>query len=255
LIPYAKNDVYLPFLETANPMSLPVFKRLVEGLLHLFYPNLCAGCQHDLPASAQQCFCIRCQQKILFTDHFQNPDNEFAKRLWGRIRLEHAAALYELHKKSPVHRALWRLKYGNQPQTGRQLGQQFGRIWLQNPGWKKVDALIPVPLHPLRQRQRGYNQSAMFAEGISAVTNIPVLADALQRVVYTESQTTKKRIQRFENVNDVFVVRQPDRLAHKHILLLDDVLTTGATLEACGHQLLSVPGVQLSMATIAIRMQ
>lgn len=236
-------------------MLLPVFKRLTEGLLHLFYPNLCAGCQRDLPVSAQHCFCFRCQQKILITDHFQNSDNEFMQRLWGRIRLEHAASLYELHKRSPVHKALWRLKYGNQPQIGRQLGRQFGQLLLQSPGWKKVDALIPVPLHPLRQRQRGYNQSVLFAQGVGEATAIPVLADAMQRVVYTESQTKKKRIQRFENVNDVFVARHPDRLANKHILLLDDVLTTGATLEACGHQLLAIPGVQLSMATIAIRIQ
>jgi ComF family protein len=115
-----------------------------------------------------------------------------------------------------------------------------------------VQAIVPVPLHPKKERLRGYNQSAVFAQGISETMEVPVLTQALVRKMYTETQTKKKRMERFSNVDSVFAVQQPRAIEGKHVLLVDDVLTTGATLEACGQALLAIPGTRLSVATIAI---
>jgi ComF family protein len=115
-----------------------------------------------------------------------------------------------------------------------------------------LEGIVPVPLHPKRERERGYNQSAMFAQGLSEILNVPVLSKSLLRKTFTNTQTKKKRMERFQNVGDVFVVEQQHRIKGKHLLLVDDVLTTGATLEMCGQALLDITGTRLSLATIAI---
>ncbi len=160
--------------------------------------------------------------------------------------------MYYFAKRSPIQRALFALKYYNQPDIGVRLGRDFGRALCKNPSFQKIDGIVPVPLHPRKERKRGYNQSTMLAEGLAELMGVPVLSDALVREQYTESQTRKKRMERFKNVGEVFAVRKPAALRNKHLLLIDDVLTTGATLEACGQKLLEIPGVRLSVATIAI---
>jgi len=163
--------------------------------------------------------------------------------------------MYYFTRKSPIQRALHRLKYKNQPDIGLKLGREFGRQLLEASHFQHIDCVVPIPLHPKRERMRGYNQSAMFAQGIAESLGAAHLPHALARNTQTATQTRKKRMDRFSNVETVFCVRQAPLLESRHILLVDDVLTTGATLEMCAQMLQEVPGIKLSMATIAIAMK
>ncbi|MFN0015797.1 MAG: ComF family protein [Saprospiraceae bacterium] len=179
-------------------------------------------------------------------------ENAFSERFWGRIPIETGTAMYFFNRKSPIQKALHRLKYQNQPDIGVRIGWLMGNLLRQSPMYQQLDGIVPVPLHPQKEHLRGYNQSEKLAEGLTEALNAPVLKGVLVRTSISDSQTRKKRMARFENVNEMFAVRHPDRVKNSHLLLVDDVLTTGATLEACGKQLLDVPNVRLSMATIAI---
>lgn len=222
-----------------------------ESFVHLLYPDLCAGCNGDLP-SAQSCFCLRCRVKLSPSDMHLFKENEFTQRLWGRLQMESAAAAYYFTRKSPIQRAIHGLKYHNKPQIGVAMGREFGKKLAQSPAFEGVEAIVPVPLHPRKERLRGYNQSAMFAQGLSETLGIPALNNALVRGVFSISQTRKRRMERFRNVGEVFSVGKPAAVEGKYLLLVDDVLTTGATLEVCGNALLEVPGTKVSVATIAL---
>ncbi len=230
---------------------LPTLREIARGFLHIAYPQLCVACGADVPAGTA-CFCLACRLKLAPAQLHLQQDNEFTGRFWGRLRLEGGAAMYYFQRKSPIQRALHQLKYQNQPQIGLKIGREFGQVLLQSPLFQTVEAVVPVPLHARKERTRGYNQSAMLARGMAEVMGVPMVTGALVRPLFTSSQTRKKRMERFENVGDVFAIAQPDRLRGRHLLLVDDVLTTGATLETCGQLLLSLPGTRLSMATIAI---
>ena len=234
--------------------ALPTLPEIARGFLHLAYPQLCVACDGDVPAGAA-CFCLSCRVKLAPANMYWQRENEFTDRFWGRLRLEGGAAMYYFQRKSPIQRALHQLKYQNQPQIGLKIGREFGRALLQSPIFQTVEGVVPVPLHPRKERTRGYNQSAMLARGLAEIMGVPMVTGALVRPLFTSSQTRKKRMERFENVGDVFAIAQPDRLQGKHLLLVDDVLTTGATLETCGQLLLAIPNTRLSMATIAIAMQ
>ena len=229
----------------------PTIPELWEGLVHLFYPKLCVGCQRDLPA-ANSCFCLPCQLKLIPFSLESPQTNSFTERLWGRLPMEWGVAAYHFTRRSPIQKALHQLKYHNNPEVGIKIGRELARRMLAVPQLRGIDAIIPVPLHPRKERTRGYNQSAMFALGLSEGLDVPVLNQVLVRRAYTETQTRKKRMERFQNVGEVFEVVRPELLKGKHVLLVDDVLTTGATLELCGLNLLKAPDLKLSIATIAI---
>ncbi len=231
--------------------TLPRIPELWAGFWQLIYPDLCVACEAELPRPGA-CFCISCHLKLTPSDMYRLPENEFTDRFWGRIPLTGAAAMYYFTRKSPIQHALHELKYRNRPDVGIRIGRAFGQLLRQAPHFQTVDAIVPVPLHPKKERLRGYNQSAMFGQGIAEAMEIPQLPHALMRALFTATQTRKKRMDRFQNVEQVFVVKKPALVEGKHILLIDDVLTTGATLERCAEILIQVPGVQLSMATIAI---
>lgn len=232
-------------------LSFPNLREMCEGFLHLLFPEICVACGQDLPVTGS-CFCLKCQLALAPSDMYMQRDNEFTDRFWGRLPLEGGAALYHFTRKSPVQRALHQLKYHNKPDIGIKIGRAFGIKLRNSEIFRSVDGIIPVPLHPRKERIRGYNQSAMFAQGIAEMLEVPVWNTALVRNKFTSSQTRKKRIERFQNVDQVFAVPKPALLEGRHLLLVDDVLTTGATLEICGLALLEVPGAKLSMATIAI---
>jgi ComF family protein len=229
----------------------PSLGELCEGFLHLLYPDLCVACQQDLPVSSS-CFCLRCQHKNIPFDLSHPTDNACTARLWGRLPLQWGASAYYFTQKSPIQKALHLLKYHNKPDIGVMIGRELGKKLLANPACAPVDAIVPVPLHPKRERLRGYNQSTVFAQGLSDAMNVPLLSQSLLRCTHTATQTNKKRMERFQNVGDVFTVQHEHLLKGKHLLLVDDVLTTGATLEMCGLSLLQVPDTRLSIATIAI---
>lgn len=237
----------------ALQFAFPSIKEMWDGFLHLLYPQLCVACGDDVPAG-DSCFCLKCRLKITPTNMHLERENEFTHRLWGRLNIEGGAAMYYFTRKSPIQRALHQLKYHNKPEIGVKIGREFGRKLKNSELFRSVEAVIPVPLHPKKEQLRGYNQSAMFAEGISEMMEIPVLDKVLVREAFTETQTRKKRMERFKNVGEVFAVKKAKSVEGKHLLLVDDVLTTGATLEVCGQALLAVPNTRLSLATIAIAM-
>jgi ComF family protein len=200
----------------------------------------------------RSCFCAGCRTRLIPQDMYKTAENEFTNRFWGRILMQGGAALFKFSRQNPIQRALHRLKYGNCPEIGSQLGYEMGQRLRSSPLFNKVQGVVCVPLHPLKERRRGYNQSAVFGRAVAEVLGVPFLDGALRRTLHSTSQTRKKRMERFENVEKIFEVAKPALLRGRHILLVDDVLTTGATLEACAEAMLQLPGVTLSMATIAM---
>lgn len=226
-------------------------RQLSHGLMHLFYPRLCEGCSKSLLQS-EQVLCIGCGMYLSQTDYHHIPDNETALRFAGRIPFDHATSFAQFTDDSLLQHLLHGLKYRGKKEIGIYLGRQLG-IVLQEVDWiKEIDLIVPVPLHPRKQATRGYNQSYIIAAGMSDVLYIPVATDTLVRTRHTESQTHKTRAERVNNMQDVFAVKGMESIANKHMLLIDDVLTTGATLEACAIPLLAVPGAKVSIATIGI---
>jgi ComF family protein len=232
--------------------TLPILREMARGFVHLAYPDLCVACEDALPATGH-CFCLKCQLKLAPSDMYKRAENEFTDRFWGRLPLQTGAALYYFTRKSPIQHALHQLKYGNKPGIAVKLGRLFGRQLASMPHFLNVDGIVPVPLHPKKEHLRGYNQSAEFARGLSeGWGGLPFWPHALKRSLDAGTQTNKKRLERFQNVGASFTVSKPSLLQGKHILLVDDVLTTGATLEACGQAILNLPDCKLSLATIAI---
>lgn len=221
-----------------------------HDFLALFFPDLCAACGTTLFKN-EQVICINCIHQLPVTNFHKDPENKLAKQLWGRFRFIQASSFLYFRKGGSVQNIMHQLKYNNRPEAGFRLGQLYG---YQLKGWKNwinPDLIIPVPLHPIKLKQRQYNQSDHIANGIASVLNIAVLTDGLQRMENTETQTKKSRFMRYENLKDVFVCKDIKTLIDKHILLVDDIMTTGATIEACSLRLLEVEGTAVSIVTIA----
>ena len=227
-----------------------IAKRLVSDFICLLYPDLCNGCGIQLFHGERQ-ICSKCLYDLPYTDFDQYSDNPIAKLFWGRIRCHNAMAMLYFRKESKVQNLIHRLKYKNQTSVGLVLGRLLGERLLQSDNYFDADLIIPIPLHPKKERIRGYNQSTFIAEGIAEILNIPVSHTNLIRQKNTESQTKKSRYQRFENMQCVFMVSDPESLKDKHILLIDDVITTGATFEACGAILLGHSIKKLGIVALA----
>lgn len=225
-------------------------KNLGKDFLSLFYPNLCLACRKQ--AVDEAIICSRCELELPETNFHNIPDNALEERFWGRIQLENAAAKYFFSKTNVTQELIYQLKYASKPQVGEILGEWYGQD-LANTRFSKIDCIVPIPLHPKRHYQRGYNQSLKIANGLAKTMNKPILTGAVQRIVNTTTQTkTKSKIDRFENVKNAFHIAQRELLKDKHILLVDDVITTGATVEACATQLLEVENVKISVVALGI---
>lgn len=223
----------------------------LKDLGDLFFPHLCLACEENR-LDGQEILCHTCKRNLPETNMHELKENRFTDRFWGRVYLETGAALYIYAKGEHVQSLIHQLKYKDKPRIGVKLGERYGKKLKKAALYADIDVIIPVPLHPKKERKRGYNQSDQFAMGLSDTMDIPWMKNGLTRVTYGESQTRKSRSDRFEEVMQAFEVTNPKKLEGKHILLVDDVLTTGATLEACASKILKVPNTKVSMVTLAI---
>jgi len=220
-----------------------------DDFLSLFFPVLCSGCGKNLFKN-ESVICTDCIYHLPYTNFHQEKDNRVARQLWGRIPFSSSASFLYFRKGSRVQNLMHQLKYNNKPEIGVKLGEMYGHV-LHGSEYRNTDIIIPVPLHPQRLKARGYNQSDHFARGLSNTLGIPLNTTILKRSIATSTQTKKSRFSRYENMKDVFEVTNPGLIAGKHILLVDDVITTGATIEACSLKLLEIPQTKISIATIA----
>lgn len=223
---------------------------MIQSILSLLLPRTCAACRRKLH-DWEECLCLLCLAQMPVTRFDRMPDNPLEEMFWGRVRLTQAVAWFYFRKGSAYQDALHKLKYEGRPDIGTAMGRQFGHELNRSPTFIRPDILIPVPLNPKKFRKRGYNQSEAIALGLSEGLGVAVDRTALVRPFATATQTRKSRYDRYLNVTGKFKVVHPEAVAGKKVLLVDDIVTTGATLEACAQELLDVPGVTVSIAALA----
>jgi ComF family protein len=224
-------------------------KDVLVDFVSLLYPRYCFACKEGL-VKGEETICSRCMLELPRTRYHLDRENALFKRLNGRIPLKFAFAFFLFRKGGKVQHLLHALKYDNRPEIGETIGQVYGEELHQAHYDQQFHVIVPVPLHAARKRTRGYNQSEEFAKGLSRSLNIP-FSDALLRTTQTETQTRKTKLRRWQNVSEVFRVKESDQVRKLDILLVDDVITTGATIEACAQQLLTEGCASISIASMA----
>lgn len=222
---------------------------LWNDLLELFFPSLCVTCGKKL-LSQEKYVCLDCRSDFPRTNFHRETENKVAQLFWGRVEVELATSFLYFRKGSRYQRLVHFLKYKGLKELGPEIGNIFGQELLSSP-FGDVEVVVPVPLHPKKLRQRGYNQSEWIARGIAEAMQKPLSAANLQRVRFTPTQTRKTRFERWRNVEGIFAVENPEEFAGKHLLLVDDVVTTGSTLEAAAFALLQAGAARVSIATLA----
>lgn len=224
-------------------------KEIFKEFSSLFFPNCCPVCDTRLTAK-EEVICLSCLHKLPRTNNFNEPGNIEETRLAGRFPFERIAT-YSIFSQSGILQPLIHdLKYNGKKETGFFLGKLFGKDIAGSDFIGSIDYIVPVPLHPKKEKQRGYNQAEMIALGISHGTNIPVSKNNLIRNIYNPTQTKLSGAQRWKNVKGIFKVENPDAFYDKHVLIVDDIITTGSTLEACADALSVCKDVKISIATI-----
>jgi ComF family protein len=227
-------------------MKIPSF---IDDFISLLYPRVCAACGNSLFKN-EEVICTFCLYHLPKTNYHLMDDSPLDKVFWGRAQLAQTAALYNFQKKGKVQHLIHQLKYKGRMDVGVYMGKILGADLVKTEAFQDITKVVPVPLHPAKQRKRGYNQSEQIAIGLAKAMNIEMDASSFVRTFNTETQTRKSRFARWENVKEIFKVTTPEELANRHILLVDDVITTGATLESAAHILLAIEGVKLSVACI-----
>lgn len=225
-------------------------KEIKDSFLHLLFPHVCTGCGNDI-LNEETVLCMRCIDAMPETNFDIHPNNPVEKLFWGRVPLVGATAQFYFTKESLMQHLMHQFKYKSNKELGLQLGKMMGEQ-LKKSGRFAVDALIPLPLFPAKEKRRGYNQATLLCEGMAESMGIPVLNNVIIRPQHTETQTKKGRIERWKNMEGKFILSAPDAIRNKHLLLVDDVVTTGATFEACGNELLKAENVQLSLASLCV---
>lgn len=223
---------------------------LLDDCLSLLFPRLCYGCGNHLMRN-EYLICTECFVVIPRTDYHNIPDNPVAQLLWGRCIIEKAAAFSLYNKGSRMRRLIHNLKYKGVKEVGTELGIIYGNSLKSSGFTDDIDFIIPVPLHPSKMRKRGFNQSEIISDGISSVTLIPVDKTSLIRSSKSDTQTKRSRYERWINVEGIFTVSDYEALKGKHVLLIDDVITTGSTIESCANELIKIEGIKVSVAALA----
>lgn len=220
-------------------------------MLNLFFPSICRGCHEELVTGELE-ICSSCRHKLPIACFHRNNSTEMLDVFYGRIAVENATALFYFYKGGLTQKFIHALKYRGVKKIGIIFGQWLGEELAKLEAYKNIDGVIAVPLHKRKQRQRGFNQVEDFGREIAAALDKPFIEGVLVKVSHTGSQVFKERFSRLFSSKEVFEIKDEFKIENKHILLVDDILTSGATLEACGSKLLKIKGVKVSFATMAV---
>ena len=223
---------------------------MLNDFLSLVFPKVCHACGKSL-LKKEDCICTHCLYHLPKTNFHLYADNPVVKLFWGRTPIASASSMYSFSKGGKVQQLIHQLKYRGKKEIGISLGKHYGIELKKSPLFSSANVVMPVPLHRKKMKKRGYNQSETFAQGIAQSMDIESPANVLLRKFSSDTQTRKSRFARWKNVEEIFCVVAPEKLEGKHVLLVDDVVTTGSTLEACANKILEVPGTKVSVATIA----
>jgi len=222
---------------------------LTYSILDIFFPNNCELCQKHL-THKEVFICLECKFNLPYIDRHMQMLESIQKIFWGRIDIEHVYSVYNYQKGTNTQKILHAIKYHGKTKLAIHMGEIIGS---QLPKNKMINVIIPIPLHPKKLKKRGYNQSLLLAEGIQKSNGITIATNFVHRIKINKSQTAFSKYDRWENVRTIFEVKNAEELKNKHILLVDDVLTTGATIEACAAAILSKVDCKISIATLAVR--
>ncbi len=229
---------------------LPKLSSWIDPVFWLYFPKNCPACGRPLKLFGAN-ICGRCSQNLPETHFFEAAGNPIEKIFYGRLPINAGAAAWYFHKNSALQALLFQLKYKSNKEVGLFIGKQMGALLAASERFASIDALIPVPLHPQALSKRGFNQAAIICEGIGQVWHKPVLTGAIARTKHTPTQTKQTRAERWDNIENAFTIQDSASIKGKHLLLVDDVITTGATIEACGKTLLTIEGARVSVAAAA----
>lgn len=224
---------------------------MFKSIINLFFPPVCSGCNSFLLAN-ENVICTVCRHDIPLTNHYLNPENDAFKKFYGRIPVIHTSALFYFHKKGIVQQLIHNLKYKGHEEIGTILGEWYAEDLKNIESLESIDQIIPVPLHKRKLKERGYNQVTAFGKALSSSLNIDYNDSLLIRNVYSKTQSKKNLLGRTEGIETIFDVSFTEKDHNKHFLLIDDVITTGSTLEACSRALLKIPGVKISIVCMAM---
>jgi ComF family protein len=225
-------------------------KTYLSAFTSILFPQNCLACEGVIEKGEND-ICSICRINLPRTGFHLDNQNIAAQKFWGKTQLKHAMAYLFFKKEGHVQKLLHQLKYNKEPQIGEILGNWYAQELQDNDFYKNFDIIIPVPMHPKKQKKRGYNQSACFGKGLAEIWQIPLIENGIVKTKNTISQTKKSREERYNNMKDGFEIPNTKDIKDKNILLVDDVITTGATLEACANLLLKNGAKTVSIATIA----
>lgn len=228
-----------------------MFYPSIKSVLNLIFPRLCVMCYAETPDEGQE-FCIECLINMPYTNHYRVKENLASKKFWGRFDYQDVASLLNFYDYSDVRWMMHRLKYEGRKDIGYTLGLIMGKKMIKSTFFNELDLIIPIPLHTQKKSKRGYNQAAYIGKGISEILEVPMREDVLKKVIHTKSQTKMSRIERIRNVFNSFKLMDKTGIQGRHILIVDDVLTTGATIEACAHKLMESKNIKVSIATACL---
>jgi ComF family protein len=224
---------------------------MFKSIINLFFPKVCSGCNSFLLTN-ENVICTICRHDIPLTNHHLIVNNDAFKKFYGRIPVLHASALFYFHKKGIVQQLIHNLKYKGHEEIGTILGEWYAEDLKTSELLKTVDQIIPVPLHRRKLKERGYNQVTAFGEALSTSLNLDYNNSILVRNIYSKTQSKKNLLGRTEGIETIFDVSFTEKDHNKHFLLIDDVITTGSTLEACSRALLKIPGARISIVCMAM---
>ncbi len=224
--------------------------KILNDFFRIFYPKICVNCSNQLSYS-ESILCTFCRHDLPLTHYLNYSENKITKIFYGRFSVEKANSLLYYRKEGITKKLIHELKYKGNEEIGVFFGNWIGEVLKENNEFKNIDFIVPVPLHSKKLQQRGYNQLTKFGKVLSNYLNKPFLENILLRKSKSKTQTFKARFERFNTIDTKFQLNDKLIFKNKHILLLDDVITTGATLEACAKELLKIEGVKISIITMA----